>query len=358
MTPAALDRHPLLRRDSGQVGASLERLADQLRDGWRQARRVPLPKHYRAVDRIAVCGMGGSHLGADILRSALSDRLRIPVTIVADYDLPAWVNQRTLVVGSSYSGSTEETLAALRAAARRKAKVVAVTSGGALASQAHRLHLPMYLYQPTENPSGQPRLGVAYGLTAMLMCWRKLGLVKISDAEVSRLPTVAWEATKRCRPKKPVASNAAKQLALSWQNTIPFLIGAEWAAGNLHTFVNQIHENAKTYADYRLLPDLNHHLLEGLRNRAVTKQLSVLMIVDEQYHRRTKRRFALTAKILKTLGTVVTNYVSRGTTPLEKAVDLLAFGGYVSWYLAAVRHVKPAPIPTVDWLKKKLSQSR
>lgn len=358
MTPITLDRHPLLRRDPGQVGASLERLADQLRDGWRQARRVTLPKQYRAVDRIAVCGMGGSHLGADILRSALADRLRVPVAIVADYTLPTWVNRQTLVVCLSYSGSTEETLTALRAAVKRKAKVVAVTSGGALATVTRRFRLPLYIYEPTENPSGQPRLGVAYGLMAMLMCWRKLGLVKISDAEVSRLSTVAWETTKRYRPKRPAAANMAKQLALSWHSAIPFLIGAEWAAGNLHTFANQIHENAKTYADFRLLPDLNHHLLEGLRNRRVTKQLSVLMITDDRYRQRTKRRFVITEKIMKQLGAAVTSYAPRGTTPLEKSVDLLAFGGYVSWYLAAVRNVKPAPVPTVDALKKTLGRSR
>lgn len=317
---AAFERSSILRRDSGQVGASLDRLADQFRDGWRQSRTVSLPAGYRRIDRIALCGMGGSHLGADILRSALADRLTVPMTIVADYMLPAWVNARTLVICSSYSGSTEETLAALTAAQQRRAKIVVVTSGGRLAATAKRLGLPLYQYQPTENPSGQPRLGVAYGMMAMLRCWQKLGLVKVSDSEVERLSVVAWESTKRWRASVPLASNAAKKLAKSWDKKIPFLIGAEWTAGNLHSMVNQIHENAKTYADFRLLPDLNHHLLEGLRHRAVTKQMSVLMITDKSYAQRNQIRAALTAKILRQLGATVTTWSPRGKTADRKSV--------------------------------------
>ncbi|MEK7538133.1 MAG: SIS domain-containing protein, partial [Patescibacteria group bacterium] len=305
----------------------------------------------------AVCGMGGSHLGADILRAALADQLKLPVTIVADYRLPAWVDRRTLVVCSSYSGTTEETLATLPAAVRRQAKIVAVTSGGRLAAQAKRRRLPLYLYRATENPSGQPRLGVAYGMMAMLACWRKLGLLKISEADIQRLSTVAWEATKQYGAKKPIINNPAKQLAASWPNSIPLLIGAEWTSGNLHTFANQLHENAKTYADWKLLPDLNHHLLEGLRHRAVTKQIHALMILDTTYNVRTQKRFVLTTKILKQFGAKVSTYKPRGTTSLEKAVDLLAFGGYVSWYLAAARKVNPADIPTINYLKAQLAKA-
>ncbi len=356
--PSSINRSPIILRDPGQVGASLDRLADQLRDGWRQAQRVKLPRTYKTITSIAVCGMGGSHLGADILRSVLSKELHVPMTIIADYTLPAWVGRQTLVICSSYSGSTEETLAALRAALKRKAKIVVVTNGGALARIAKKNKLPLYHYTATENPSGQPRLGVAYGMMAMLACFRKLGLVKISTSDVEHLPTIAWEATKRYSAKKPMKNNPAKELAVAMTNSIPLLIGAEWTAGNLHSLNNQINENAKTFVDWKLLPDLNHHLLEGLRNRAITKNVHALMILDTTYNKRTQKRFVLTAKILKQLGAKVSTYKPRGATPLEKAVDLLAFGGYLSWYFAAVRKVKPADIPTVIFLKNELAKSK
>lgn len=356
MNSQTFDRQALLRRDPGQVGQSLSRLPDQLRDGWRQARRVKLPASYRAIDRVAICGMGGSHLAADILRHALAEQLTVPVEIVADYILPRWVNPKTLVIASSYSGGTEETLAALTSARRRQAKIVVITSGGKLATLARRWRLPLYHYQPTENPSGQPRLGVAYGMMALLACWRSLRLISISPADIQELSAVAWEAVRRYGPQQPVNRNVAKQLAMSWQKSVPLLIGAEWTAGNLHTWANQINENAKTFAAWYLLPDLNHHLLEGLRNRTLTKQLKAVMVIDDTYHRHTQRRFVLTAKILNQLGASVAIWKPHGTTRLEKAIDLLAFGGYVSWYLAAARHVKPAPIPTVDWLKTQLAK--
>lgn len=353
---STIDTSTILKRDPGLVGASLDRLADQLRDGWIQAQRVKLPKSYRHVSNIALCGMGGSHLGGDILRAALGERLKVPVAIVADYHLPAWVTSSTLVIASSYSGSTEETVSAVKQAQRRRAKIMVVTTGGSLATWARHQGLPLYQYHPTENPSGQPRLGAAYGMMAMVSAWRKLGLVKIDPTEIKRLPVIAWEATKRYRAQLPLVKNPAKQLALAWKKSVPLLIGAEWTAGNLHTFANQIHENGKTFADWKLLPDLNHHLLEGLRNRRITKQVSALMVLDDSYHPRTQRRFTLTAKILKQLGAKISTYQPRGATDLEKSIDLLAFGGYVSWYLAAARNVKPAPIPTVDYLKQKLGK--
>ncbi len=351
-----IDRSPIIVHDQGLVGSSLDRFADQLRDGWRQAKSVKLPAAYRQVTSIAICGMGGSHLGADILRSALLKELKVPMTIIADYHLPAWVNSRTLVICSSYSGSTEETLTVLPLALKRQAKVLVVTNGGKLATLAKKYKLPLYQYTATENPSGQPRLGVAYGMMAMLACLRKLGLVKLSESEVLHLPTIAWAATKRCNAQRPEKNNVAKQLASSLAKKIPLLIGAEWTTGNLHSLNNQINENAKTFVDWKQLPDLNHHLLEGLRNRAVTKQIHALMILDKSYNKRTQIRFALTTKILKQLGAKVSTYTPRGTTPFEKAIDLLAFGGYVSWYFAAVRNVKPADIPTVNYLKAQLAK--
>lgn len=354
--PTNIDRSLIVVRDPGLVGLSLDRLADQLRDGWRQARRVTFPRSHKKITAIAVCGMGGSHLGADILRSALSKELRLPLTIIADYSLPRWVGSETLVICSSYSGSTEETLAALQATLKRKAKIVVVTNGGKLAAAAKIHKLPLYQYTAHENPSAQPRLGVAYGMMAMLACFRKLGLVKISATDIEHLSTIAWEATKRYGAKKPLKNNLAKQLAVAWKTSLPLLIGAEWTAGNLHSLNNQINENAKTFIDWKMLPDLNHHLLEGLRNRAITKNIQTLMILDKTYHPRTQKRFVLTAKILKQLGAKVSTYTPRGATTLEKAIDLLAFGGYLSWYFAAARNVKPADIPTVNYLKQQLAK--
>lgn len=349
-----LDRSPRFKRDPGNVGASIFRLADQLRDGLAQARRVRLPFVAKDIENVLVVGMGGSHLGADMIISALSGRLEKPVHTVNDYEVPGWVNARTLVVCSSYSGNTEESVAALRIAHQRKAKIVVLASGGALAREAKKHNLAIYHFAPTENPSGQPRLGVAYGITALLVCWKKLGVLRVDQAEFNRLPVVAWEAIKRFQPEVETEKNAAKQLALAWAEKVPMIVGAPWANGNMHTFSNQIHENAKTYAAWNEIPELNHHLMEGLRDKKIAKQFHALFIEDFKHFPGLQKRFTLTKKIFRDLGMTLSTYKPRGGIPLNQAIDLLAFSSYASWYLSIVKKVDPAPIPTVDYLKKHL----
>lgn len=356
--PLNIDRLVSLRRDPGLVGASLDRLDEQLRDGWRQSSSFRLPETFTNVDRVAVCGMGGSHLGADIIRSVYTDLLRVPVGIVADYDLPAWVGERTLAICSSYSGSTEETLATLAVARKRRAKVVVVCGGGKLAAAAKRYTIPHIVFQPTANPSNQPRLGLGYSLAAILRIVQKSRLLPAPVIAIEPMVLAAKAATKRYGAARPMANNPAKQLAVLASESIPLLIGAEWTAGNLHAWSNQINENAKTFAAWYLLPDLNHHLLEGLRNRVVTRQLVAVLVNDPTYHPRTRKRFRITAAILRQLGARVINFTPRGRTRLERAVDLLAFGGYMSWYLALVRKQNPSLIPTVDYLKAALAREK
>lgn len=356
MTPSQLDRSQIILRDPGQVGASLDFLADQISDGWRQARSVRLPKTYRQVNRVAVCGMGGSNLPADIVCSALGDTLPVPVTIVADYNLPAWVNRQTLVICSSYSGSTEESVAAMKEARRRGAKIVAMTTGGQLLKLAQLWNVPVYHFFPSANPSGQPRLGVGYGLTALLACFRSMGWVSVPNSDIKAMVAEAEAAKREYGTSRSAKRNIAKQLALSCADRIPMLIGAEWTSGNVHAWANQINENAKTFSARFSIPDLNHHLLEGMRNKKMTRQFYAVFIHDKTYHQRNQKRMLLTEKILKDQGATTSRFTPLGKTKLARAVHLLAFGGYVSWYMAAARNIKPAPIPTVDWLKAQLAK--
>lgn len=147
--------------------------------------------------------------------------------------------------------------------------------------------------------------------------------------------------------------NRAKKFALRLHRHIPILIGAEWTAGNLLTWRNQLHENAKTWAETALIPELNHHLLEGLRDRTVARRTVAVVLDDPTFNPRNRLRLRITASILTTLGVRVERLtVGSGPVPM---IDLLAFGGYVSWYLSILHDIDPAPIPTVDALKKRLA---
>jgi len=349
----AIDRSPRLQTDPGAVGASLASLPLQLSAAVKQFRTLRLPRTYRGLTSIMVGGMGGSHLAADIIRSAYTTKLRVPLHIVSDYSLPAWVGPRTLVVISSYSGGTEEAIALLDAALARRAKVVVVTAGGKLARRARRWHVPLALYDPRENISHQPRLGVAYSLVAMLRIFSSLGYVPLATGELTALIAAATRAGKKYGPDMQTKSNRAKQLALRLYRHLPILIGSEWMAGNLVTWRNQLHENAKTWAETALIPELNHHLLEGLRDRTIARRLVAVMLDDARIHPRNQKRLRITSGILKKLGVRVER-VRFGQSPAP-AIDLLSFGGYVSWYLSILHDIDPAPIPTVDELKHRLA---
>lgn len=351
----AFSRLSIIRRDPGRVGRSLQLLPDQIREAWAETPSFRWPAGW-SVQSVVVSGMGGSHLGADIVRSVFSSTLSRPIDVVADDVLPGWVGRDTLVICVSYSGETEETIAAFQAAIKRRARVVVVTTGGRLAAAAAARRLPLIRFRPSANPSGQPRLGVAYGLMAVLAILRQAKVLRLGAAEVEAMAAAAAMAVRRYRPSVKTQRNLAKQLANDLRGRTALLIGGTWASGNLHTFANQLHETAKTFAAWHVLPELNHHLMEGLRHRTEAGRMLAIMVRDHVDFPQLRRRFALTAVILRRLGLTVRVVTPVGPTVLTKAVDLLALGGYVSWYLAARRRVNPAAIPTIDALKRALGR--
>jgi glucose/mannose-6-phosphate isomerase len=294
--------------------------------------------------------MGGSHLAADVLLAACTSELQKPVTIVSEPDLPQWVTPEMLVVACSYSGTTEETISCAKQALQRNIPTVVITTGGQLAA----MNVPKFVFTPTANPANQPRLGVAYSLTAMLKILVHVGALRAATINHDRLILQAQQATKRWSAMVDFTKNTAKQLALQLFQHQPLLLSTARLSGNMHVLQNQIHENAKTFASFFTVPELNHHLMEGLRNPIEARRTVVLAFLDPEAGSRIMARWKFTMAILKRLGITIASYRFRGATSLERAVEVLAFGGYVSWYLAALRKVNPSLIPTVDELKKKM----
>lgn len=331
--------------------ATIRRFPEQYRVALRESARVPVPTSYRGVEQIVVVGMGGSGLGAHIIQSALADRIRLPFTIVNDYALPGFVDRNTLVIASSYSGSTEETLAAYDAARACGAKVMAITTGGVLAKRAARDRVPCYRFTPSENPSGQPRLGTGY------LAFGLVGLLK--GAHVLHVPTKELrDAAIGLRPALERMERDGKIVALAraLRNRIPLLITAEHLAGALHVFQNELHENAKHTAVSFLLPELNHHLLEGLRfPTSNPRALHAVLVASTHYHPRTSRRLEITETVLRKQRIPATVIAMPASNRLGEALALTGYGAYLSLALAATHRTDPTPVPWVDFLKKRLT---
>lgn len=307
-----------------------------------------------SIQQIVVNGMGGSNLGAYITQSIFKNRLKIPLLIEPGYTVPAYVNKHTLYIISSYSGTTEEPLAAYAAAKRRGAKILIISSNNPspLQQLARRENLPSYFFSTVANPSGQPRLGLGYSVATFLAIFKKLKLISITEKEIKSIVNQL----KRKNNLYLKATNEAKKLAKQLANRELILIGGSLFAGNLQTLRNQSCETAKNFASYLILSDMNHFSLEGLKKPSNNKKrLAVLCFNSDLYSQKIKKRLELTKTVIKNNGIPVLSYTPSGTSALAQSFDLLQFSSWLTYYLSLHNHVDPLTVPWVDWFKKQLS---
>lgn len=352
-----LDTISALRRiDTQGMIDSIEQLADQYAQVQQDWRALKMPASVRGFDSIVLNGMGGSGLAAHVVQSVFRDSLRQPFDVVHGYTLPASVNRRTLYIVVSYSGNTEEPLATIAEARRRNAKIVVITKGGKLQARARQLGLPAYVFAERHNPCGQPRMGIGYNLLGLLMLLRSVGAIKLTETQLSAGQAVLRGSSDRIGVAVPLKSNPAKRLAVAVHGGIPIIVGAEFLEGSAHIVANQINENGKNFAMYFAIPELNHHLMEGLGHPAPRQSPLRFVFLDSRlYDPRNLHRVKLTRHILKEHHFVSSDVSLRARTPYEQVWESLAYGSYLSYYLALLNRVNPSPIPWVDYFKARLS---
>lgn len=336
---------------------SIESLGLQCQQAWEEAGKIAIPRRYRTVKHILINGMGGSGLAGHVIESLYGDKMRVPFKVINSYTLPGFVNQETLYVLSSYSGTTEEVLATFKAARRRRAKLLIICAGGRLATLARRHRLPAYVFEPRFNPCNQPRMGLGYMLAGTLGLLAKAGLLAMNEGEVKGAIRQILSGHRLYGARVPFKRNKAKQLARAWQGRAPVTVAAGHLSGNAHILANQINENSKNFSNYLLISEMNHHLLEGLRFPKLNRHfLSFLFIESGRYLPRIQRRFAITKKILKWNRMAVWQYRAHSSSKLSQVVEVLLFGSYVNFYLAMLNGIDPSPIPFVGQFKKELGR--
>lgn len=341
--------------DANNTRGSIEQIAQQVQDVWEQAQSLEISGAYKEVTNIVVGGMGGSALGTHVIQTVFKDELQLPITIVPDYTLPASVNENTLFIASSYSGTTEETLSTAKQALERGAKVAGITSGGDLAKMLQAAGVPVLVFTPTYNPSGQPRMALGYSVFGQIALLTKLGVLSVSDEQVTQV----LEAIAKVHLQAGIAvseeKNPAKLLAYQFEQRIPVVTVAEHLEGVAHVFANQLNENAKTYSEYRVVPEINHHLLEGLKypiNR--DDMLFFFTVLSKLYQSSNSKRMLLTQEVLQKNNIEYQTLELTSATKLTQAFEFLTFGAYVTFYSAMLHGFDPAPIPVVDWFKAQL----
>ena len=305
------------------------------------------------VQNIVITGMGGSAIGGDILRSFAASHCRTPININRHYALPAFVNDKSLVVTASYSGETEETLSAMRQALEAGAQVLALTSGGTLGKIAREKNLTLI-----SIPGGlAPRCALGYSFFPLLMAMIRLGFISLRDTEVEELSDFILEKTKQ-HADFSSQNNLAIQIATKLQGKIPIIYSATEMLDVVNLrWRNQIEENAKVLAFGNTLPEMNHNEIVGWEQMPESlKKFIVIALRQKSDHSRVARRFDVTLDLLREYPSDVIEIWAQASSPLTRILELICLGDWVSFYAAMFSGVDPFPIVKINKLKKALEE--
>jgi glucose/mannose-6-phosphate isomerase len=318
---------------------------------WQQLQydfKVELPS-LEGVTNIVVGGMGGSAWPALYLKSWPGTL--VPLEVISNYNLPTYVDEHTLFISSSYSGNTEETLAALAEAEDRQAKIAVMTAGGKLAEAAQRKEYPLFMI-----PGGiQPRMSSFYFLAALLQILEPQGLVSAGSLEELRAvgdwlkdQPLSW------KPEVPTKDNAAKQLALELMGKSIVVYSGPKLFPAANKWKICLNENAKNIAWTNYYPEFNHNEFIGWSSHPTQKPYAVVEIRSNLEHERIQKRFVVTERLLSGLRPAPEVVVPKGETLLQQLLWTSNFGDFTSLYVALLNGLNPTPVDLVEKLKTQL----
>lgn len=349
-----LDDPALYRQyDPDGMFRRLGEMPSQCQRAWQIARDFTLPEDFSGVNKVVILGMGGSAIGGELIKSLVSSEARLPIIIHRDYELPGFVDADTLVIASSYSGTTEETMTAFQQSLKTEARKLVITTGGQLKELAEANEIPAFTF---DYPS-QPRAALPYSFLPVLAVLQELGLIGNRRWKIAETVAVLKSLSRNITEKIPSSQNPAKQLALNLYRRLPVIYGAGITAPVAHRWKTQINENAKAWAFSDVFPELNHNAVAGYQFPGeLARKMMVVLLSSPLLSRRMKRRYQITIQLLKEANIGFLQVELEGSNPLSQVMSLVLLGDYVSGYLAMLYQIDPTPIKAIDYLKEQLTQ--
>jgi glucose/mannose-6-phosphate isomerase len=326
---------------------------EQCQRAWEKVLKFELPHEYSRISNVLITGMGGSAIGGDIARRLALAESKVPVFVHRDYGLPAFVAENTLLIASSYSGNTEETLSAFTKALETRSKKLAITSGGKLKHLAEQQDIPVFLI----DYKAPPRAAFPHSFVPLVGIFQKLGVLGDKSADLEEAVDILKQLSRDLIETRPLASNPAKQVATKLQGRVAVIYGAEMLSEVARRWKGEFNENSKAWAFFEGFPELNHNAVVGYEFPIEAKErIFVLMLRSSSLHPRNLLRYDVTAKLLAKAGIGYEFVEARGRSPLAQVLSLVLLGDYASFYLAVLNEVDPTSTDAIAFVKQYLGR--
>ena len=342
------DAHDML----GQVAG----LPQQLIEGWAAAEAIDLPLSFREIDRVVLAGMGGLAGGGALFAALVAPECRLPIGVLRDYELPAYAHgAHTLVVALSYSGDTEETLAAFDQARARGCQSLVLASNGQLLERAKKQTVP-FIRIDYPSPS---RAALGWSLAPLLDVASRLGWTHQFKDDLEEAAHVTRDWTADLNADSKVMQNLAKREAGQLLGRMVCILGAGIFAEVARRWRAQIAANAKTWAACETLPEANHHAMAGLEwPDGFASKVMALFLTGQADHPRNAQRVQLSKQAYMLAGCNTDFITARGTSPLAQMMSLVLLGDFMSVYLALLNGIDPSPASAILEFKAALGSGR
>jgi len=337
---------------SGMIN-HLRQFPCEFRRAWEKAYNFELPPAYTDINKVIICGMGGSAIGGDIACRIVLTEGTTPVWVNRDYTLPPFVDKNTLVIASSYSGNTEETLAAFNEALKTPAKKLVLTTGGNLKEIAEQNNIPAYII----NYQSPPRAAFPHSFVPLVVIFQKLGILGDKSGDLQESIDTLNKLGGNFAETKPLAVNYPKQLATKIHGKVPVIYGGGILSEVAQRWKTQLNENSKNLAFYDLFPELNHNTAAGYAYPPSARdEIFVCLLRSSLLHPRTQLRYEATAKLLDEANIGYEIVDAGEESIMAQMMSLILLGDYLSYYLAILNKADPTPVAQIDSVKKYLAR--
>ena len=338
--------------DQSDMKGAITGFPDQIKQSFSIMNNWAPQNEYNDIQTILVLGMGGSAIGGDVARVISQNSCSVPIIVNRSYNIPEWVNSQTLILASSYSGGTEETLSAFIQCRERNCPVIVLSTGGKITEYADENGLDRVTL-----PTGlQPRAALGFSFTLIFLLLNRLKFVPDEDITLVK---DAIEPLEMLSLKLNCSDNSAVTIAEKIHTTCPIIYGSEdltWVAAL--RFRGQLAENAKMLSFHHHFPEQNHNEIEGWTvNEDIMRRLTIIWFRDLDDHPGTQARMDISSSLLESVPGCQLTISQSGAHRTERLLKLIHFTDWISYYAALLNNIDPTPVNRIQELKARIAHT-